>query len=380
MPTNTTIQSYLDRIRLPQPNSHKGQNGKVLVIGGSELFHAASQWSLQVVSRLVDMVFYSSVLINNQLIQEAKGKFGDGIVVPREDLEDYIEEADVILIGPGMTREVVGSSQLRDALLSESSDYAELKKSIDWSNDTYAITNYLLAKFPRKKWVIDAGALQMVEPMLLSQKCMITPHLQEFQSLYYRCMVGLTMFDHPAPGGVEIEVDDEIWATSTSDYQQLLTSRELSFWTDIRDTLKILEDLPDEQRGNNFRTKKKLRDRLLHASKALQSVCILLKSQRDVIAQYRYVEDDEQLQGYLNSQFEIVHGGNAGMTKGGTGDVLAGLVAGLYAKHDVMTAAVVGSYVNKKAGDELYKTVGPYFNASDLAQQVPQTLWRLIEK
>jgi hypothetical protein len=31
------------------------------------------------------------------------------------------------------------------------------------------------------------------------------------------------------------------------------------------------------------------------------------------------------------------------------------------------------------AGDELYKTVGPYFNASDLCHQVPQTLHQLLQ-
>lgn len=72
-----------------------------------------------------------------------------------------------------------------------------------------------------------------------------------------------------------------------------------------------------------------------------------------------------------------IEGGNAGMTKGGTGDVLAGLIAALYCGHDAGTAAVVGSFVNKAAGDELYQTVGPYFNATDLVETIPQTLWRL---
>ena len=63
------------------------------------------------------------------------------------------------------------------------------------------------------------------------------------------------------------------------------------------------------------------------------------------------------------------------MTKGGTGDVLAGLVAGLYAcTDDPFAAAVVASKVNKQAGDELYQTVGPFFNATDLANQIPKVL------
>ena len=75
-----------------------------------------------------------------------------------------------------------------------------------------------------------------------------------------------------------------------------------------------------------------------------------------------------------------IEGGNAGMTKGGSGDSLAGLVAALYCTHDKVTSAVVGSYVNKKAGDELYKTVGPFFNTSDLVEAVPKTFWQELKR
>ena len=53
------ISTYLKRIRLPQKNSHKGENGRLIIIGVSELFHAASAWSLDIASKIVDMVFYS---------------------------------------------------------------------------------------------------------------------------------------------------------------------------------------------------------------------------------------------------------------------------------------------------------------------------------
>jgi NAD(P)H-hydrate repair Nnr-like enzyme with NAD(P)H-hydrate dehydratase domain len=80
------------------PNSHKGENGRVLVIGGSKLFHAASFWSAAMASRLVDMVHFTSpVLENNDLMRKrAKDKFWDGIVVPHEEISHYIEEDDAI--------------------------------------------------------------------------------------------------------------------------------------------------------------------------------------------------------------------------------------------------------------------------------------------
>ena len=71
----------LKKLYIPASSSHKGQNGKLLLIGGSKIFHAASLWSLKVASRIVDMVFYSSVPENNQIVQRAKQEFRDGIVV-----------------------------------------------------------------------------------------------------------------------------------------------------------------------------------------------------------------------------------------------------------------------------------------------------------
>ena len=70
--------------------------------------------------------------------------------------------------------------------------------------------------------------------------------------------------------------------------------------------------------------------------------------------------------------------GNEGMTKGGTGDVLAGLIAALYCKNDVFLAASCGTYLNGLAGDELYERVGPYFNASDLVREIPRVMKKVI--
>jgi len=73
-----------------------------------------------------------------------------------------------------------------------------------------------------------------------------------------------------------------------------------------------------------------------------------------------------------------VEGGNQGMTKGGTGDVLAGLVAALYCKNEAFLAASAASFINKKAGEDLAEKMGIYFNASDLADQIPKTMERLL--
>lgn len=109
----TFDRSDLKKLYIPPSDSHKGQNGKLLFIGGSHLFHAASLWALTIASRIVDMVFYASVPENNKIVQEAKQEFRNGIVIPRHEIESYADEADCILIGPGMVRtsreQVLGS-------------------------------------------------------------------------------------------------------------------------------------------------------------------------------------------------------------------------------------------------------------------------------
>src|SRR3990167_3259043 len=96
--------SDLKKLYVPPPASHKGMNGKLLIIGGSKLFHAASLWALEIASRIVDMAYYASVPENNQIVHKAKSSFKNGIVIPREEIENYIKEADCVLMGPGMVR------------------------------------------------------------------------------------------------------------------------------------------------------------------------------------------------------------------------------------------------------------------------------------
>lgn len=282
------LQPFFDQVKLPKKDSHKGQNGKLLIIGGSELFHAASAWSLDVASKFVDMVFYSSVPSNNELIQAAKQHFWNGIVVPRAEVESYLEEADAILIGPGMTR----------------------------TPDTAQLVNQLLTDWPAKNWVIDAGALQMVEPDLLTEHCLLTPHKHELVQL-----------------------------AKKSGHQAVL---ELLFTLDFSEEQAQL-------------SAQKLAQEL---STSFGGATVLLTGTTDMVS--------------TSSETEFIVGGNPGMTKGGSGDVLAGLVAALYTQHSALASAVVGSTINKLAGDELYQTVGPFFNSSDLVSQVPKTAWQVL--
>ena len=122
---------------------------------------------------------------------------------------------------------------------------------------------------------------------------------------------------------------------------------------------KILSksDLPDdiEERKNV----------VLNFAKKIKST-ILLKSRVDIIAKNRV---------RLNKT------GNAGMTVGGTGDVLSGLVAGFLAQGiDDFSSACIASFVNGYAGDMLYEEVGYFFKASDLVKKIPYAIRTIINK
>ncbi len=67
--------------------------------------------------------------------------------------------------------------------------------------------------------------------------------------------------------------------------------------------------------------------------------------------------------------------GNAGMTHGGVGDVLAGMIAGLMTQgNDAFTSARVATYVNGKIGEQLYKRMGFGYLASDMVKEIPFAL------
>lgn len=302
---DSEFSEALNKVFIPKSDSHKGQNGKLLIIGGSRLFHSASLWALETASRIVDLVHYASIQENNKIVHELKKEFRNGIVVPRVEIENYIEEDDCILIGPGMMR-------------SEASQISNIKYQISKINDilsledegvqTHLLTKYLLKKYPHKKWVIDAGALQMVDPEDVPEKAILTPHRREFDTLYLKSQI-----------------------------------------SNLKST------------AQNLKIEEKLR---LFAN--TYRCFVLLKGQTDILA-----SKDKLIE---------IKGGNAGMTKGGTGDVLAGLVGGLYCKNDPWVAATTASYINKRAGEDLFGEKGYWYNASDLADQIPKTMNKLIIK
>ncbi len=88
---------------------------------------------------------------------------------------------------------------------------------------------------------------------------------------------------------------------------------------------------------------------------------ILLKGAADIIS------DGERVRSNL--------AGNPGMTTAGTGDVLAGIVAGLVAKGmGAFDAACLGAYISGTAGDAAYSDLSYGLIATDVIDRIPGVL------
>lgn len=75
-----------------------------------------------------------------------------------------------------------------------------------------------------------------------------------------------------------------------------------------------------------------------------------------------------------------VEGGNKGLTKGGSGDVLAGLVLSFRAKNDGFESCILASFIEKFAAEQLALDFGIWFNSSDLVKEIPRTTKLLFDK
>lgn len=289
------FQNALKAYRNAPPESHKGQNGKLLIIGGSAVFHAASIWAAAAASRITDMVHYSSTVENSKIFTNLKSKFLDGIVIKQADIPFYASEDDCILIGPGMERGKVSSNVINDRnLLNDFNQITQLDNEADY---TYALIYHLIHHYPEKKFVLDAAALQMMKPewlLKLKQTPIVTPHSREFEALF-----GQDISNSP------IELKREVLTTTASKFHTFILYKQIS----------------------------------------------------DILADHRTAT--------------VISGGNTGLTKGGTGDVLAGLAAAFYCKQDARTSCIFASMLVKRSAEILSKSVKTMYNTSDLIQTLP---------
>jgi len=279
----TFDKSELKKLFKPKEKSSGEDNGQITVIGGSKLFHGAPLYTLKIASRIVDMVFFATPEKSVGYVAEnLKSKLLSFIWVPWEDLEAYVAKSDAILIGPGLMR--YGKENQNSRIKVQNGNFDNDGKL------TRDITKNLLKKFPNKKWVIDAGSLQVMEAEWIPEGSILTPNKKEFEMLFK-------------------------------------------------------SDFTNEQV-------------VVNAKK--YNCLIVAKGPETLVA--------------TPTDAVLIKGGNAGMTKGGTGDILAGLIVALLAKNKSFLAACAASFVEKSAADKLYEKVGTNYNADDLSSKIPETL------
>lgn len=264
------------------PEAHKGQFGRLLVIGGSETFTGAPALVALAAYRTgTDLVFVAapekaarviSAISPNLISLELPGDRLAGAHI--RSLREHIEKATAIALGPGLGRSIKTDSAVRRIL----SIVRELKKP----------------------FLLDADALGcvgVIKKKLFEDSTVLTPHGAEFQTISGR-----------AP------------------------SKDLS-----------------------------IRSGEVKALAAKSGAVTLLKGHTDVISDGEHVK--------LNNT------GNPGMTVGGTGDVLSGIVAGLMAQGvDSLRAAVAGAFISGAAGDLAEEQLGYHLTPTDLLKYIPKVM------
>lgn len=263
------IQPFLTR----PASSHKGDAGRVLVIGGGAYSGAPALAALAALRAGADIVTVAAPKSVSDII----ASFSPNLIVRRLSgdrlvekdiplISELIKKHDVVVMGMGLGND--------DATLEA------VRKIVPVC----------------MKAVIDADALI---PGMLREghgDIIVTPHAGEMKRL----------------SGVEVPEDE---------------NKKLTF---VRDFAK----------DNNL--------------------TVLLKGRMDIISD--------------GTQVRANRTGNAGMTVGGTGDVLAGITGTLFTKHDAFSAACAAAFINGAAGDLAFEEFGYGLLATDIIDRIPEVM------
>ncbi|MEM3627346.1 MAG: NAD(P)H-hydrate dehydratase [Candidatus Bathyarchaeia archaeon] len=263
------------------PESHKGDFGRLLVIGGSETFSGAPALvALAALRTGVDLAYvaapektaYAISSMSPDLITiKLDGKHLNQGNIPL--LKTYIEKVDAVVLGPGLGL------------------HPETRISVK------ALIE--IVEGAGKPLLLDADGLKAFAEFKrkLNVPLVLTPHAGEYN---------------------------------------ILTGKKLS--GDLKEKVENVQK----------------------AAAHLGAV-ILLKGNIDIISD--------------GTRFKMNFTGNPGMTVGGTGDVLSGVVGALLAQHaDPFEAAAAGAFVNGAAGDFVAAEKGYHIVSTDLIGWIPKVL------
>jgi len=262
------------------PNSYKGQNGRVLIVGGSiDYYGAAILAGIAALGGGADLVH---LLVPECNFEVSRNFYPDfivhkypGLFLNSRALDEAVsigEKCDAILLGPG-----IGNQEESARVVAQ------------------------IVQRTQRPTVLDADGLTALKHLQQGENITITPHRGEFQSLT----------------GNLVSHDIEVSAKAVLSYAN----------------------------ENNL--------------------TILLKGEVDIVAS-------------PNKDVRVNTTGHPGLTVGGTGDTLAGLVASLIAgKLSPIDACSIAAFTVGACGENLAKHKGNGYTASDIALEIPYVLGQL---
>lgn len=257
--------------------TRKGENGRVLVIGGSRMYHGAPLLAALSALRSGSDLVYAA--IPNTISGAVRAASADVIVIPMADQK----------LTRGAASQLVGAVPL-------GLDSAAIGMGLDITDGLPTLVRRLTDMDVRL--VLDAASLiSDILPLVRDRNCILTPHAGEFRRIFGEEPPSL-----------------------------------------MYDRTRMVSDM-----ARRF------------------GVTILLKGVIDVISD--------------GDTTYTCTGGSAAMTAGGTGDVLAGLTAGLLSRNrNTLEVAASAAFVNKRVGEHVSDTLGFHMVASDMIPAIPHIM------
>jgi len=270
----------------PKKESHKGQNGRVLIIGGGPFTGAPALSALASLRTGADLV---TVAVPKNIVSTVAAYSPNIIVRPLNSenhlspvdtdvIKDLCSKIDAVLIGPGLglSTETIESVQIIVDFLS--------KNDIPFIVDADGIT-----------------ALSKHHEILKKSRAVITPHAREFYTFTGELL--------------QNEIKNQI--------------EQVTNWA------------------------QKL------------GIGIFVKGPTDIISD-----------GTI-TRLNMIH--NEAMTVGGTGDVLAGVIAGLLSKHtSIINAMRIAAFISGEAGNIAFNQLSYGMCATDVIDNIPKVLKRYL--
>jgi NAD(P)H-hydrate epimerase len=286
--------------------SHKGDNGRVLVVGGGPFFGAPTLAALAALRAGADWVTIAAPRSVSSIISSLSPNL---IVYPLSSellvekdvpaVSQLIKQHDVVVIGMGLGAAEETKRATRLVIEDEAS-----KRVIVDADGFYGLHLPIqtLRKFDqqtfRKSLIKNAAHASQEEKLVI-----ITPHAGEF---------------------AKMEIDGKGVTVPPEDLME-----------------ERIDFVRDFSRLNN--------------------VVTLLKGPTDIIAD--------------GTRVKLNRTGNAGMTVGGTGDVLAGITGAFFAiTSDPFKAATAAAFVNGTAGDLALEEKGYGLLATDVIESIPKVI------